>query len=359
MTRARDVADTQDNLGGAVPPFAAGKNRIINGDFGINQRTFTSVATNGSYGFDRWQILENGGTTAYTPQTFTPGTAPVAGYESINFARVQISGQTTSSNRCLIQQRIEDVRTFAGQTATFSFWAKVSSGTPNIAFELLQNFGSGGSPSTQVTTIGVTTFTLSTSWTRYSVTVNVPSISGKTLGTTANTSFLAVAFWLSGGSDFNARTNSLGLQAITLDLWGVQAEAGSVATPFQTATGTLQGELAACQRYYEKSYDVQTAPGTSTDNGQVIWTFIGNTTTGTMFGYRAFSVIKRGAPTVTLYDPVGNINRVRRTATGVANYDNISANVDGSYNNGVFVNCASSANATNVMSGHWVASAEL
>jgi hypothetical protein len=278
MTRARDVADTQDNLGGAVPPFAAGKNRIINGNFGINQRTFTSVATNGSYGFDRWQILENGGTTAYTPQTFTPGTAPVAGYESINFARVQISGQTTSSNRCLIQQRIEDVRTFAGQTATFSFWAKVSSGTPNIAFELLQNFGSGGSPSTQVTTIGVTTFTLSTSWTRYSVTVNVPSISGKTLGTTANTSFLAVAFWLSGGSDFNARTNSLGLQAITLDLWGVQAEAGSVATPFQTATGTIQSELAACQRYYQTFGGTTSTPyqylalgrATTTTNG-VMW----------------------------------------------------------------------------------------
>ena len=36
----------------------------------------------------------------------------------------------------------------------------------------------------------------------------------------------------------------------TLDIWGVQAEISSVATAFQTATGTIQGELAACQRYY-------------------------------------------------------------------------------------------------------------
>ena len=38
MTRARDVADNQENLGGGVPPFVAGKNKIINGDFGIWQR---------------------------------------------------------------------------------------------------------------------------------------------------------------------------------------------------------------------------------------------------------------------------------------------------------------------------------
>jgi hypothetical protein len=37
MTRSRDVADTQDNLGGAVAPYVAGKNKIINGDFFVNQ----------------------------------------------------------------------------------------------------------------------------------------------------------------------------------------------------------------------------------------------------------------------------------------------------------------------------------
>jgi hypothetical protein len=130
-----------------------------------------------------------------------------------------------------IQQKIEDVRTFAGQTITVSFWAKAEA-SRSITFGVYQNFGSGGS-STVFPTGG--TATVSTSWARYSATISVPSISGKTIGTN---SFLAFAI--------DCPLNAIS----TTDIWGVQVEAGSVATPFQTATGTIQGELAACQRYY-------------------------------------------------------------------------------------------------------------
>jgi hypothetical protein len=210
--------------------YAAGKNKIINGDFRVWQRG-TSITPATGYGFtaDRWRTYSWGSSTStVTQQTFTPGTAPVAGYEGQYFLRVNSTNTNT-----FIGQQIEDVRTLAGQTVTVSFWAKAASaisGTANIAFD--QNFGSGGSSTVNTSFSAGTSFT--TSWARYSYTGTLPSVSGKTIGS----------------SSFIDLTISLGVVNNNFDIWGVQVEAGSVATAFQTATGTIQGELAACQRYY-------------------------------------------------------------------------------------------------------------
>jgi hypothetical protein len=245
---ASDVNDTNGTINTTAAPYAAGKNKIINGDFSINQRGFSSSTTNGLYGFDRWvAFLTDGTTNSYSAQTFTPGTAPVSGYEASNFARLISAGQTLTTAQTSLRQLIENVRTFAGQTVTVSFWAKANSGTPKVALELNQGFGSGGSSA--VDTYGGQV-TLTTSWARYSLTVSVPSISGKTIG---SSNFFQVVFFVSAGSNFNSRTGSLGIQSNTFDFWGVQVESGSTATAFQTATGTIQGELAACQRYYYRS----------------------------------------------------------------------------------------------------------
>jgi hypothetical protein len=231
---------------GGSNTFFAGKNKIINGDFGVNQRSFTSVTTDGAFGFDRWALGTTFGTT-YSAQTFTAGTAPVVGYEGTNFARIATTGQSGTNAISLFLQRMEGVRTFAGQTATVSFWAKAASGTPKVAIEAQQNFGSGGSSTVNTYAGQITT---STSWARYSVTVAIPSMSGKTIGAS---NFLALQLWTSAGTDFNGRTGSLGIQNATIDIWGVQVEAGSSATDFVTASGNSpQAELAMCQRYFNR-----------------------------------------------------------------------------------------------------------
>jgi hypothetical protein len=228
--------------------FLAGKNKFINGDFSINQRGFTSTTSSAVYIFDRFNTRANEGTTTFSAQTFTAGAAPVAGYEFKNYLQIVSTGQTGTFSRSAFTQPIESVRTFAGQTATISFWARATSGTPSVASYASQDFGTGGSPSVSVDTAGQK-LTITTSWARYSFTFSIPSISGKTLGTNNNDN-LRFFLFTSAGSDWNAVTDSLGIQSTTIQFAGIQVEAGSIATPFQTATGTIQGELAAAQRYY-------------------------------------------------------------------------------------------------------------
>lgn len=225
------------------------QNFIINGDFAINQRNFSSTTTFSAYGFDRWQMFFNTGTTTYSAQTFTVGSGPASGIEASNYARIVTSGQSGSGAYTQFDQKIEDVRALAGKTVTVSFYARAGSGTPKVAIELDQNFGSGGSPSSSER-VYAGQVTLSTSWQRYSVTATLPSLTGKTIGTNANSSFTQLNFWTSAGTDFNARTGSLGIQSNTFDFWGVQVEVGSVATAFRRNANSIQGELAACQRYY-------------------------------------------------------------------------------------------------------------
>ena len=214
-------------------PFFAGKNKIINGDFGVWQRgTSINLSDNtNTYTADRLRVNSqfSAGSSTLTQETFTAGTAPVAGYEGTYFARIT-AGSTASYFD--LTQPIEDVRTFANQTATFSFWAKASIST-GVTILAQQNFGSGGSSPVNTTT----TTTITTSWERYTFTLSIPSIAGKTIGAG---NFLNVGFYTTGSPGSSQ----------TLDTWGWQVESGSVATAFQTATGTIQGELAACQRYF-------------------------------------------------------------------------------------------------------------
>jgi hypothetical protein len=278
----------------------AAKNKLINADFNINQRAFSSTTTSGNYGFDRCQLVASGGTATYSAQTFTLGAAPVAGYESKNFARLVTSGQSAVGDFAAVRQNIESVRIFAGQTVTFSVYAKASTGTPKIGVALDQNFGSGGSPSAQVTTSGGTA-TISTSWARYSFTISVPSISGKTLGTASD--YLAAWLFTSVGTSVSASGYpAVGVQNVTIDTWGWQLEYGSKATPFQTASGgSPQAELAMCQRYYWRTanlnqrfglsfvYNGTTAYGTISYPVTMRTSSIALETTGTAGNYGVFA----------------------------------------------------------------------
>jgi hypothetical protein len=116
----------------------------------------------------------------------------------------------------------------------------------------------------------------------------MPSVSGKTIGTN---SYLNMAIRFSGV-----------VAGDTFDIWGVQLEAGSIATPFQTATGTLQGELAACKRYLP-----------SINAGSQAYGYVPVTDTGAVALF--FDVQARVAPTGITIPALSNFGIVNSTNT--------------------------------------------
>lgn len=91
----------------------------------------------------------------------------------------------------------------------------------------------------------------------------------------------------------------------------VQLEVASAATAFDRQDFDV--ELLRCQRFWEQSYNLGTAPGTSTTTGAVA-TNANSTTGADWWGYR-FAVRKRAAPTVTLYSSTGASGKVRDITT--------------------------------------------
>jgi hypothetical protein len=233
MTRSRDVADTQDNLGGAVAPFVAGKNKIINGAFDIWQRGTSGTIAAGSYvAADRWYTYRN-----TTGSTFSRQSASLTGFQySGRIARD--SGNTATANISL-GQSIESINSipFAGQTVVLSFWAKAGANFSATSSILRARLLSSTTTDQNIVLNGGTTVidqnvTLTTSWQRFSYTAAV--------GSTA----------LTLGNIFSYDPTGTAGAADNFEVTGVQLELGSVATPFTTASGSIGGELALCQRYY-------------------------------------------------------------------------------------------------------------
>jgi hypothetical protein len=78
--------------------------------------------------------------------------------------------------------------------------------------------------------------------------VPLPSLAGKTLGTNNNDS-TGLTFFFSAGANTNAVAGNIGVQSGEIDLWGVQLEVGSVATPLEKID---PGEdIRRCQRFYQ------------------------------------------------------------------------------------------------------------
>lgn len=272
---------------------AALKNRIVNGGFELWQRG-TSIAVAGSTIFtaDRWAANADGsgsGTATVSRQAFALGQPNVPGAPKNYLRWVQTANATTAP---VLFQPIEDVARYSSGTITVSFWARCST-TVNTVTRAFQVFGTGGSASTAV---GAEPITVTTTWTRFVVTYDLPSVLGKTIGPG---SFLRIGVSLPTGSTF------------TFDVADFQVEFASSASAFDRRPAAIEYLFAA--RYFEKSYDLETAPGTVTVAGARIFSSALSESVGGVYlaetkhrgGRERFVVPKRAVPTLSWFAPLG------------------------------------------------------
>jgi hypothetical protein len=336
----------------------------------IDQRNAGAASANtiNGYFLDRWNISQS--TLGKLIAQQNAGTVtPPAGFSNYLGVTSQSAYSVTSTDFFILFQRIEgfNVSDFAWGTAsavpvTVSFWVR-SSLTGSFGGSLRNGAGTRSYPFA---------FTISSAntWEQKTVT-----IAGDTSGTweTNNTAGLILTFSIGSGStrlgtanawataNYDAPTGStsvVGTSGATFYITGVQLEKGSTATSFDYRPyGT---ELALCQRYFEKSFNIETAPvqNAGVGTGESMFPQPVAASTGTMALFTSFKVAKRSSTTVTIFNPAAANAQIRNETTNADWTGSAAENL----NQSGFAITGTTPAGTGVgqKNGfHWTASAEL
>jgi hypothetical protein len=329
-----------------------------------NEGSSVSLATGtSSYGVDMWWgVFVSSTASGVTIQRVAD--APLGYPNSLKLTVGTGASSIGATDRVLIITAVESYNfaetafgTSSAQPLALTFWAKssIASYTFNI---VLQNSSSGHSYTANCTIASANTWTkfvviipgdTSGTWllsgTGQGLRLCFTAATGSTYQTTANA-------WQSGlyyGTSSNTNT-ILTTSSATFQISAVKLEIGSIATAM--ARKKISEELALCQRYYEKSWDLGTV---TVPNGQGESAFLGyfanaNPVGGSIY----FKATKRVSPTCTLYSPV---TAASGKARDNANGTDVTGNINTTGTSGVSWYASPSAGNQAFLSVHWIADA--
>jgi hypothetical protein len=321
MLRA-ETPQEQFNLIGA-----GRRNLIINGDMQIDQRGgSTGIVTSGFYACDRFRFaLTSMGEWSCSQST----DAPNGFSNSLKLDCTTAQTSPPASSWLLIEYKFEgyDVQQLAKGTSdalpvTLSFWCK-SNKAGDITVDLNDTDNTRGVGS-------VVTINSANTW-EYKTITFPPDTTGAF--NNDNTQSLRVEMWLDAGSNYRGGTVPTAWESVynadraagtTLNLadstsnefyiTGVQLELGKVATPFEHRS--YGEELALCQRYYQKSYDIDSFAGDNDGNGAIA--FIPVSTQD--YVNTNFPISMRASPNITVYRKNGGATNQAQRADNAAAY---------------------------------------
>ena len=182
--------------------------------------------------------------SAWTGGTPSTGSFSIVGQISFQYAhRVQRNSGTSGTAGMYLCQSLETKNSIpmAGQTVTWSFWARAganySQSGSTLYVQLVTGTGTDqnvlvsytGQASPINTVVGITT-----SWQKFTLTTPIASTVTEIAPLWAQ-----IPTGTAGANDY-------------FDITGVQLEIAPQATPFSRAGGSIGGELALCQRYYQQ-----------------------------------------------------------------------------------------------------------
>lgn len=275
------------------------KNRIINGAMVIAQRATSAALQFNSSNYtalDRYVGFMAGGS-----QSGTFSRVAITDLSGFNYcAKLQRTAAGTNTANIQMGQAIETLNCadLAGQTVTLSFYLKAGANFSASGSNAFVQFASGTGTDQSFSNMTGTLWTgqvnivnfaaqqITTSWVRYSYTA--------TLGATVSQLGFEVGWTPTGTAGADD----------ALYITGVQLEKGGTATSFDYRPyGT---ELALCQRYYEKSYDQTTVPGSAVVPGICLFPINSVNCMATF----PFAVEKRATPSISVWDAAGTANAI-------------------------------------------------
>jgi hypothetical protein len=255
-------------------------NPIINSCFDIWQRGTTFTIGTNTYGPDRWLAFRGAyaaGSTMSRQLVNDSTNLPNIQY----CTRVQRDLGDTSTQGINFQywQETSNSIPYAGKTVTLSFYARAGANYSTASSALVIRLFTGTGTDQNGATVSYTgsatpintTATLTTTWQRFSATATLATNTNE-YGVTFNNTPVGTA----GAADY-------------YEVTGVQIDIGSVALPVRRNGGTIQGELAACQRYFQVI---------ATGNTKGVSTMAGYTSTST-YGIYTLRTEMRTAPTLS------------------------------------------------------------
>jgi hypothetical protein len=366
MTFARDLASFADS---ALQNLSF-RNLIINGTMQFAQRatSVASITTSDYRTVDRFTFnMTTMGTWTMSQENDAP---TGSGFRrSLKVLCTTADASPAAGDDLWIGQRFEGQNlqqickgTSSAKQLTLSFWVK-SNKTGTYIVELVDQDSAFRTVSKS--------YTVDVSGTWEYKTVTFPA---DTTGAFDNDNALSmyVQWWLGAGTNYTSGTlqttwagltqanravGQTNLAANTNNYWqmtGVQLEVGPAPTPFEFRPYPV--ELAMCQRYYEKSYNIETAVGTNTGTGATRLTIAQNSiyARATIF----FKVPKRAAPTMTFWLGDGTSNQWNWDQIGVGSEnDTITGNTPETHS--VIFETNGISSTRNNATGHWAAAIEL